>query len=211
MPVRGWTQRLAATGVALAALTLVSGCGGAGETASSGPGAMHTMADGSVMSGAQMDGMTETPSSAAAGVQPSASARMVCGDEIAAAVQHTYQLSATPTGSSSWSARGRVFTCRYPLVHSLLTLTVKDVDDRAAGGAYFDDLERHVSGTRIVGLESLGFPAFENPRGQVGFLKDGKTLYVDGSSVSRADLPTGTSRTDTAYGVAAAVIACWKE
>ena len=41
------------------------------------------------------------------------------------------------------------------------------------------------------------------------FRKDHKTLWVDAGRLSRGGLPTGMSRTDVAYGVAAAVVACW--
>jgi len=173
---------------------------------------MHTMPDGTVMSDEQM-GATDAPSASASttGVQPSAVATMVCGDEIADAVERTYGLPSPPTGSSSWSPKTRLFVCRYPLAHSVLTLTVKDIDNRARGRNYFDELRHRLSATPIRGLENLGFPAFQNEQGQIGFLKDGKTLYVDGSGVTMADIPSGSNRTETAYGVAAAVIACWKE
>jgi hypothetical protein len=45
----------------------------------------------------------------------------------------------------------------------------------------------------------------------VVFLKDHKTLWVDATRVAASDLPEGTNRQDAAYGVAAAVIACWTE
>jgi hypothetical protein len=60
-------------------------------------------------------------------------------------------------------------------------------------------------------MASFGFPAFETPRGDVGFIKDDKTLWVDATRLSGGDLPTGQTRQDVAYGVAAAVIGCWTE
>ena len=62
----------------------------------------------------------------------------------------------------------------------------------------------------LPGLQSLGLPAFRSG-GTVVFLKDGKTLRVDGSGLSAAALPAGLSRGEVAYGVAAAVVACWSE
>ena len=63
----------------------------------------------------------------------------------------------------------------------------------------------------IHGLADLGFPAFETAHGDAVFIKDHKTLWVDASRLADSDLPRGRSREDVAYGVAAAVIACWTE
>jgi hypothetical protein len=60
-------------------------------------------------------------------------------------------------------------------------------------------------------MASFGFPAFETPRGDVGFIKDDKTLWVDATRLRATDLPKGRTRQDVAYGVAAAVIGCWTE
>ena len=91
-------------------------------------------------------------------------------------------------------------------------LSVKDLDSAGPGRAYFDDLRRSLPvATTVKGVASYGFPAFETTHGDVVFLKDHKTLWVDAGRLTRADLPAGTSREDAAYGVAAAVIACWTE
>jgi hypothetical protein len=60
-------------------------------------------------------------------------------------------------------------------------------------------------------MAGFGFPSFETPRGDVVFLKDHKTLWVDATRLARSDLPDGATRAHVAYGVAAAVIACWTE
>jgi hypothetical protein len=113
-------------------------------------------------------------------------------------------------GLHSWAHR--TFTCSYPLAHGDLRMSVEDLDAAGPGRAYFDSLRGRLDGASpIVGLAAFGFPAFETPQGDVVFLKDHKTLWVDATRVGAADLPQGTNRQDAAYGVAAAVIACWTE
>jgi hypothetical protein len=60
-------------------------------------------------------------------------------------------------------------------------------------------------------MDNLGFPAVSTRAGDVVFLKDGKTLHVDATRLPDASLPRSFSRSEVAYSVAAAVIACWKE
>jgi hypothetical protein len=207
----------------LAATAILAGCGSSGTSSATSSGASQpsgtmTMSDGSVMSDSQMKAM-KSPSPTGMDmsadnkkVGPSSVAKLICGDEIAGTVKSTFGLKARPTGSGTWVASTREYTCRYPLAHSVLTLSVKDLDGNAQGRPYFDRLEKKIPGAHpIKGLEDLGFPAFENNRGQVGFLKDGKTLLIDATDVSASDIPKASSRTVVAYGVGAAVIACWKE
>jgi hypothetical protein len=141
---------------------------------------------------------------------PSASARMICGTEIRHAVERTFALSAPPPAASTWTHR--MFGCTYDLPNGSLRLTVDDATDPNVGRGYFTGLRSQLTGSATIqGAEALGFPAFETPDGNVVFLKDGKTLRVDASSVPRQALPTGFSREEAAYGIAAAIIACWKE
>ena len=164
--------------------------------------ARHTMPDGTSLSDADMEGMGAT--------RPSEAASMVCSGEIRRAVKRTFQLDRQPHSTHDWS-RGR-FTCRYQLPDGPLELSVEDFTDKRLGHAYFTGLRSRLTRDRtITGVPSLGFPAFETPDGTVGFLKDGKTLLVDARRVSTASLPTGFSRAEAAYGVAAAVIGCWTE
>ncbi len=201
--------------VALVAVPLMlTACGGG----SSSPGAEHVMSDGSTMSGSSMPGMTAPADDAMAAHdaggsgsgRPSESASMICGSEIRDAVRRVFQLSRPPVGLHSWTHH--TFRCTYPLTHGDLRMSVKDLDAAGPGRAYFDGLRGRLAGASpIVGLANFGFPAFETPQGDVVFLKDHKTLWVDATRVAAADLPQGTDRQDAAYGVAAAVIACWTE
>lgn len=170
---------------------LLTGCGSSsmpGETAS-----------GDAMSGDR-----------ASGSAPSETASMICGAEIRGVVAHTLTLQHAPRGLPSWSHR--LYRCSYLLGAGELRLSVKDLDTAAPGRAYFDALKRRIPGaTPVAGLGNFGFPAFQSAQGDMVFLKDHKTLWVDASRLDGSHLPSGMSRQDVAYGVAAAVIACWTE
>ena len=180
----------------------------------------HSMADGSSMSDAEMAQMDSADSETAnapgqvthRGDGPSAAAGMICSREIAEAVQRTFRLPAPAEATDRWS--DQTYTCTYRLPTSTFTLSVKDLDQAAPGRAHFDSVAASLPGAeRIRGLENLGFPAVQTPpsTGQVLFLKDDKTLQVDAGEVATRDLPPDYSRTDTAYSIASAVIACWTE
>jgi len=135
---------------------------------------------------------------------------MICSDDVAGAVQHTFGLKTAPRRTAIWSAP--VFRCEYALPGGDLELTVADLDSAGPGRAWFDKLRgRLPSTTALSSMASLGFPAYETGRGDAVFLKDHKTLWVDASRVSMSELPPKLTRTDAAYHVAASVIACWSK
>jgi hypothetical protein len=215
----GWAGR--AVGLALLGLLVapvLAGCG-SGSTGADGPmhgtmhGETHVMPDGSTMSDAEMSGMSGMGAMGDhdKGQHPTEPARMICSHEVAEAVQRTLALPATPRATDAWQAP--TYRCSYALPRGTLVLTVADLPPgSAAAQQRYADTRTTVSGARrIVGMQSFGLPAFESTAGQVGFLKDGRTLLVDATGVPDGALPPGFSRMGVAYGVAAAVIACWTE
>jgi hypothetical protein len=225
-------------GLAVGAL---AGCGdSAGGSGQVAQGAGHVMPDGTTMSDAEMQsmpGMSGTGSSdgdsavpASPGAQdaadadqraapgrvahftdgPSSAAAMICSRGVADAVRRNFALPSEPMANDTW--KPPAYTCDYALTHGTLHLGVRDLRTGAKATAWFRGVQDGTAGAhRIQGLQALGLPAFEAPAGQVGFLKDGRTLVVDASDVAKQDLPPGFSRTGVAYGVAASVIACWTE
>ena len=188
----------ALTGLLVAAVLSTAGCSAASE--SHGGDAATAPAQEMAM---PRDGMATTSG-------PSDAAQMICSDEIAGAVARTFELDATPLGTSSWS--DGVFTCDYEIGSGTLSLSVDDASRKAAGHASFERLRSKLAPVRrIRGMENFGFPAFDTPAGQVVFLKDGKTLVVDASTLRAGTVPDHVTRADAAYGVAAAVIGCWTE
>lgn len=208
-------QRAAAVvvGIAAASLTvlLVSGLGKPVPMAmaqghapvSSGN---HLMPDGSMMMDSKMHGTDMPPSQGT----PSPAAAMICKAETSDAVQRNFALKEPPVGLDGFS--DQLYRCTYQLPGGDLRLSVKDLSTAAPGQAYFNQLKGELGPVQpIRGLESFGFPAFQTPRGDVVFIKDHKTLWVDASRVADSDLRPGATRAEAAYGVAAAVIACWNE
>lgn len=199
--------------VALVVATLVTGCGASRDAGAEHD--THVMSDGSTMSDRQMSGMSATSGPSPDAVEashagPSDTASMICGNEIAGAVQRSFARPSPPRGVSHWAPP--VFACSWALPHSALRMQVADLSKATGGRAWYDDLRGRLPGVRTIkGLQNFGFPAFETRRGDVVFLKEGKTLWVDASKIASTDLPHGFSRTDTAYAVAAAVIGCWTE
>ncbi|MGN6251512.1 MAG: hypothetical protein ACTHNS_06845 [Marmoricola sp.] len=222
-----WVALLAA-GAAL----LVAGCGSTTPDSTSHPtSGSHVMSDGSTMSDAEMDSMPGMSPSAGTGDEhsgdsadarpapgdvahftagPSTPAAMICSAEVADAVRRNFALPSDAAATDAWQPP--TYRCDYALPHGALHLSVRDLRTGPAATAWFRHVQSMTAGAhRITGLQGLGLPSFESPGGQVGFLKDGRTLVVDASDVAKADLPPGFSRTGVAYGVAAAVIACWSE
>ena len=200
------------TALALAAVPLLlAGCGGG----SSSTGATHVMSDGSTMSGSSMAAADPSAGMGAHGhgqgaSGPSATASMICSDEVRDAVGHNLAVRSVPAGLHAW--QDRTFSCTYQLAGGDLRLRVEDLDAAKPGRARFEALRSRLPRpTTIRGLANFGFPAFETRHGDVVFIKDHKTLWVDASRLGDGDLPGGRSREDVAYGVAAAVIACWTE
>lgn len=196
---------------------LMAGCTSRDDQSSSSAGgretpSSHTMPDGTVMQDSKMGSASSLERGGRDGSarQPSVAARMVCSDEIATAVRHTLELPAAPVGAPSWDHL--LYTCVYPIGDGSVRLAVKDLSDPVRGRAWFTRLRREIGDVEpIAGLQNFGFPALETPHGDVVFLKDHKTLWVDAGNVPRDQLPAGVTPTDAAYGIAAAVVACWTE
>lgn len=182
-------------------------------TAHAMPTGRHTMPDGTVMDGkpsAMPSPAAQSTSRVQHGGQPSAAAMMACSDETRSAVQTTFNLAEPPRSMLAWSEP--TLQCDYTLPGGQLRLTVADLDSAGPGRAWFDQLRARLHHAKTMrGMQSLGFPAFETAGGDVVFLKDHKTLWVDASKVTSSQLPAKFTRTDVAYQVAAAVVACWSE
>jgi hypothetical protein len=182
----------------------------------------HVMTDGSSMADSEMseddsahvesgDHVAEHSTTGSAQA-PSEAAAMICTDETRDAVVRTFDLAQPPASTDDWSSADRVYSCTYDLPAGDLDLTVQDGTDQVSGTTYFAEARaRFDKASAIGGIESFGFPAFETENGNVVFLKDGKTLRVDASSLRASELPAGFSRPELAYSVAAAIIACWTE
>jgi hypothetical protein len=204
-------------GVVAASTLLLAGCAGTSSTfhpihntsssasSSSAASPSSSASNDMGMTAAEMANMN-----ASAGPRPSASAKMVCSDEIRDSVTSLLKLSSRPEPVDHWA--NNHYTCTYHLPAGSLVLSVQDSPDVATGRAYFTKLRHGLRHTRPLGaLQSLGLPAFETADGSVAFLKDGKTLQVDATGLPARVGPHHSPRINLAYTLATDVIACWSE
>ena len=201
--------RFATAATAVAAIgMLVGGCGSQHAEHASPSTSMSAMAHDKA-GHAHHDGMAMDMSDMNGPSQPAA---MICSDEIRDAVRRTFALSSAPGSRDSWNKQQMLYSCVYDVRGSRLTLSVYDAMDVAAGRSHFDRLRLRLTGVHALrGVQALGFPSYQSASGHVVFLKDGKTLDVDASRLPASALPKDFSRSEAAYGVASAVIACWTE
>lgn len=186
---------------------VLAGCGAqhGGAAQQAAPQGTHKMADGTVMNDAAMAGMHST-----AATHPSSAAAMICGPETHESLQHNVGLAATPRSSSTWA--GGIYTCTFHLPGGDVVVSVQDATDLTAGRHYFDSVRGRLAGLHeIKGVQSFGLPGYQDGHGVVLFLKDGKTLEVDATGLPAAVGPYHQSPGDVAYGLAAAIVACWSE
>jgi hypothetical protein len=187
---------------------LLTGCAASVNPAlgGSGPRASHPMPDGSEMAGAEHQ--THTPGHRSVD-GPSEAARMICSDQVVAAISKILGLDDVPVPAPSWDEP--TFSCAFTVEHGPLVLSVHDVADVPDGEQHFADLQRSFPNAKdIGGLAGLGMPSFSTGTGIVAFLRDGKTLLVDAAALS-SGLGPDRSRTQSqvAYAVASAVLVCW--
>ncbi|MET3810682.1 hypothetical protein [Arthrobacter sp. UYEF3] len=211
------TACMAWFGAAGLCAVLLAGCAaapGAGEA----PGAGHPAAvppvsaaardavsGGSPSPSSPSDGSTATPTGA-----PSASAKMVCGDETRSNIARILSLSGPPRTTDTWA--DMLYTCTYALASGPFVLSVKEAPNPADALVYFDALQQRTRAAQpIEGMANLGFPAFQTPDGAVSFVKDNFVLTVDATALPVNLGPHGVSPSAFAYEVATSVLACWSE
>lgn len=221
--------------VAVASL-LMTGCGASASDSSGSPHpqASHTMADGTVMSGAEhgMHGTESKPAEAEShkaesgkhssgheaseaeaeqvNVQgPSDAARMICAGQVVGDIAAILGVEGTLTPSSSWEKP--MFTCTYEIDGKPLLLSVHDATDVSQGKKHFAQLQKSLDNAEeIKGMAGLGMPSFSTGDGIVAFVRDGKTLVVDATALPNGLGPNNSkTRGDAAYAVASAVLVCW--
>jgi hypothetical protein len=117
-------------------------------------------------------------------------------------------LPAPPRTSTTWL--DNVYTCTYHLAQGPLVLSVHEAGTVPMARSDFIALRNRLGTTQpLRGAEGLGLPAYETTRGNVVFLKDDKTLQVDGSGLPRHLAPSHRTRSDLAYTLATDIMGCW--
>jgi hypothetical protein len=143
------------------------------------------------------------PSSTADG-GPSATAAMVCGEDVVGDVGRALSLAQPPATTATWA--DPLFTCDYDLPMGPLALSVQDSPSPDAAQEYFAGRQRELDGTPAAGL---GEQAFATPDGTVVVVKDAMTLTVDATGLPEVFGDNGQRRSAFAYEVASIVLGCW--
>jgi hypothetical protein len=191
------TRSLTSLGLIAAGL-LLAGCAST-QAATESTNPVNGMA-GSVNgtgSSAMASGMATT-------ARPSASALMVCGNDIRAKVRQVLALTSAPAASDGF-ANGR-YTCTYRLPPGPLVLSVQQSLSTTAANQYFAEERARLRGTSLPGL---GTAAFGTATGAVVVVKDNETLTVDATGMPSVFGKQRQRRTDLAYEIASDVLGCW--
>lgn len=160
-------------------------------------------ASGASASGLSASGVSAAGQSAAG--KPTATALMVCSNDIKDKVKEVLALTARPEASSSFA--NEIYTCTYKLAIGPLVLSVQHSPNKAAAGGYFDGLRSKLGQTST--LDGLGEKAFGTPTGVAVVLKDDETLMVDATGVPAVFGSNQQKRTDLANEIASDVLGCW--
>lgn len=178
------TARVLAAGL-LASVLLLAGCAGSG--AATEPGRP-----------------TGTPARPAVIHAPSATALMVCGEDIRGKVRQVLALTSPPATSDSFD--GDRYSCTYRLPPGPLVLSVQQSGSPAAANRFFAAERARLGGDVLPGL---GEAAFGTGSGTVLVVKDSETLTVDATGLPAVFGSQRQRRTDLAYEIASDVLGCW--
>jgi hypothetical protein len=151
--------------------------------------------------GETMAGMTSSKAAA----KPTATALMVCGDDIKSKVQQVLKLAGSPATRSSFA--NDLYTCTYQLPMGPLVLSVQHSATDAAAGRYFESQRTKLAPTAT--LDGLGQRAYGTSSGVAVVIKDNETLQVDATGLPMVFGADQQKRTDLAYEIASDVLGCW--
>jgi hypothetical protein len=137
--------------------------------------------------------------------QPTASARMVCSDEIRSEFAAAVGVPTIPAGQSAWA--DHVYTCTFTAPTGRLVLSVTVTPSTAAAGQRLDQLRQQLpSPDEEPGLGQAGYGA---QTGVVVAAKDNMVLSVDATGLPDDIGATHEHRLDLARVIAAGVFNCW--
>ncbi|MCU1457061.1 MAG: hypothetical protein JWL73_1153 [Actinomycetia bacterium] len=140
-----------------------------------------------------------------AGVNPSKSARMVCGSEANGDIAKAFGVSPARISTPTWI--DHVYSCTYEYPDGVATLSVKELDSAAETKAYFEGLATQMG--RTSEQLALGQGAFVATNGASVVRKDWKVLVVDVTKLPPKFGKQHLSPTLTGEGIAATVMGCW--
>ena len=153
------------------------------------------------LSSADQTGHVAIPVSA----NPSKSAKMICESEVQRDLKELLGTQITKPLHPTWV--DHVYSCDYTYGSAVMTLSVKELADKAETDAYFASMATKLGKTENI--KGLGQGAFTTKNLSAVVRKDYKVLLVD---ISKLPANFGTppdSRADIALNVAATIMGCW--
>jgi hypothetical protein len=141
----------------------------------------------------------------AAGPEPSASTRMVCGAEGKEEIASTVGVDVTRPLMPTWI--DHLYSCDYFYANGRATLSVKELSTAGETTAYFDALGKRLG--RGHALFGLGQGAYQTTNGSTVVRKDYRVLLVDVSQLASHFGKPSSPRADVSLSVAATIMGCW--
>jgi len=136
---------------------------------------------------------------------PSVSAKMICEDEVKNELSSLLGVQPTQPLAPTW--KDHLYSCTYHYKGGALTLSVKELTDKASTDAYFADEAQKLG--RTQNINGLGEPAFTTSDKSVVVRKDYKVMLVDISKLPAQFGNPPDSRDNIALNVAAEILGCW--
>jgi hypothetical protein len=170
----------------------VAGCGSSGAKAGSTTTPSTTTPPG---------GHVAIPVSA----NPSTSAKMICESDVKGEIYGLVGVQVTKPLTPSWN--DHVYSCKYVYANGTMTLSVKELANKADTDAYFASLATTLHKARTI--QSLGQGAFTTTNQSAVVRKDYKVLTVDVSGLPPQFGSPPDPRGNVALNVAATIMSCW--
>jgi hypothetical protein len=138
------------------------------------------------------------------GVQPTASAQMVCGPEGQSAVGAAFNVTGLSVTTPTWV--DHLYGCTYQYPSGSFSLSVKELPTIAATVDYFTSLKAKYTGGQQLALGQDGFTSAD---GTSVVRKDNKVLVVDVAKLPAQFGVPPQSRTQASQAIAVTLLGCW--
>jgi hypothetical protein len=153
-------------------------------------------------------GVTATSTAAAAHatkLKPSPKDKMICAKEVKRELAGVLAVKPTTVSKPTWV--DQLYSCTYTYRDGAFTISVKDLPNKTAALAYFEQLAAN-QGKQTDNVP-LGDAAFITPNGSMIVRKDHHVLDVDAAQLPPQLTMLKLSPADVASSVATTVLGCW--
>ena len=130
---------------------------------------------------------------------------MICESEVKGELASLLGVQPVKPLVPTW--KDHVYSCTYHYKGGSLTLSVKELTDKAATDAYFAEETQKLG--KSQNINGLGQPAFTTSDKSVVVRKDYKVMLVDISKLPAQFGNPPDSRENIALNVAATILGCW--